>query len=85
MKSQADSHKSLFNQPAFQRLIPFSLPLIMMENILLYADGCSHHMPAPVIFDKKKFGKMLYHNLWVTLNDDLEFQIKMCKVLLIIQ
>jgi len=42
-------------------------------------------MAVPVIFGMKKFGEMLYHNLWVTLNDDLAFRIKMCKVLLIIQ
>lgn len=57
----------------------------MMENISLYVDGCSHHMAVPVIFDMNKFGEMLYHNLWVTLKDDLAFTIKMCTLLLIIQ
>jgi hypothetical protein len=42
-------------------------------------------MAVPVIFDMKKFGEKLYHNLQVTLNDDLAFRIKMYKVLLIIQ
>lgn len=57
----------------------------MMEKISLYVDGYSHHMAVPVIFDMKKFGEMLYHNLGTTLNDDLAFRIKMCRVLLIIQ
>jgi len=85
MESWADSHSSLFNQPTLQRLILFSLSFIMMEKISLYVDGYSHHMAVPVIFDMKKFGEMLYHNLGTTLNDDLAFRIKMCRVLLIIQ
>jgi hypothetical protein len=74
MKSWADSHSNLLNQPAFQRLIPFPLPSIMMVKNSLYVDRNSHHMAVLIIFDMKKFGEMLYHNLWVTLNDDLAFR-----------
>jgi hypothetical protein len=73
IKSWADSHSNLSNQPAFQRLIPFPLSSIITEKNSLYVDRCSHHMAVPIIYDMKKFGEMLYHNLWVTLNDDLAF------------
>jgi hypothetical protein len=53
----------LFNQPKFQRPTLSPLSSIMMEKISLYANGCSDHMTVPVIFDMKKSGKMLYHNL----------------------
>jgi hypothetical protein len=37
-------------------------------------------MAVPIIYNMNKFGEMLYHNLWVTLNDDLAFRNQNVKV-----